>query len=162
MKKLLLALVILTQAQAYNLESYYNARFDFYAKYPSNLFTYQRQSDNGDGITLKNKSKNLEIVFYGNLAVENYNIKDEYRSSIRYIQSDKNKEITYKRVKRNWFVLSGYDYLKRVIFYRKTFFLREEGEYSDERFVTYIIEYPIKDKKRYNNLVKVINNNFQP
>ncbi len=158
MKRLLLLLLLLvasTQIEASQLESYGNPRFGFFANYPVNLFTYQRESDNGDGITLTNKSKGLKVLFYGSFAVINDNIRDEYRSSIEYIQDDREKEITYKVLKRDWYVLSGYDYRKGKIFYQKTFMV------DGDKFITYYIEYPIKDKKRYNKLIKTIDRNFK-
>jgi hypothetical protein len=160
MTKILIFLILSIQIQASSLESYGNGRFNFFAKYPSNLFDDKYQSTNGDGITLKNKSKNIEVLFYGSLAVLNFNIKDEYKSHINYIKEDKNREITYKRIKRNWFILSGYDYSKRVIFYSKTYMINKED--NGDVFITYRIEYPIKDKKKYNYLIKLINSNFRP
>ncbi|SFV51625.1 hypothetical protein MNB_SV-6-1262 [hydrothermal vent metagenome] len=153
---LLLLLIVSTQIQASQLERYSNARFGFSAGYPANLFTNARESDNGDGITLTNDSRGLKVLFYGSLAVVNDNIRDEYRSSIGYIEDDSEKEITYKVLKRNWYLLSGYDYKQRKIFYQKTFLV------DGDKFITYHIEYPIKDKKRYNKLIKTVDRNFRP
>jgi len=157
MKRLLLLLlfIVSTQIQASQLDSYSNARFGFFASYPAHLFTDKRESDNGDGITLTNDAKGLKVLFYGNLAVVNDNIRDEYRSSIGYIKDDREKEITYKVLKRDWYVISGYDYGQDRIFYRKSFMV------DGDKFITYHIEYPIKEKKRYNKLIKIIDRNFK-
>jgi len=160
MKKLLLLLLLtLSSLQATQLSSYINDRFGFSAKYPSNLFSDKWYATNGDGLTLSNKSKGLEVRLYGALAVSNNTIRGEYRSHIGYMLDDENIEITYKIAKRNWFVLSGYDYSKRVIFYQKTYLV--DSSEGDSIFITYRIEYPIKDKKRYNYLVKLINKHFR-
>ena len=155
MKKILFILLfsIYSYMLAAGLNSYTNIRFNFSAKYP-NIFTDKLKSDNGDGITLTNKRKALKVLFYGRFNNANNSIKAEYKNNINNINKNNKKEITYSTQKKNWYILSGYDHTQNKIFYTKTFLV-------NDKFITYYIEYPSKDKQSYDNLITTINRNFK-
>ena len=133
------------------LKQYTNARFGFTLSYPNNLFVLKRFSDNGDGITLYNSDKSLELRAYGSWYGDD--IRQIYRDEQGWAK-DAGQKVTYKVLKKNWFVLSGTDRQKRTIFYLKTYF-------KDGKSVSFRLEYPLIDKAKYNSLVSMINKSFK-
>lgn len=129
---------------------YTNARFGFTLVYPENLFATKILSDNGDGITLYNSDRSLELRAYGSWYGEN--MKQIYHDEQRWAE-ESGKKVTYKVLNKSWFVLSGIDKSKQTIFYLKSYFI--EG-----KSLSFRLEYPIADKEKYDSLVSTINDNF--
>ncbi len=74
-----------------------------------------------------------------------------------YINNKSNVDITYKVVKDNWFVISGYDVFERnTIFYQKTIFNREYGTLID-----FYIRYPKDDKLLFNEITANMSTSFK-
>ena len=135
-----------------NIQSEYtNVRFGFSFVYPDDLFVTKILSDNGDGVTLYNSDKSLELRAYGSWYGDTIN--QVYRDELKWAKESA-KKVSYKVLKKQWFVLSGTDREKQKIFYQKTFF--KEGKSTSFR-----MEYPIKDKAKYNALVSLINKSFR-
>ena len=132
-------------------KQYMNERFGFTLIYPTDIFVTRNLSDNGDGITLYNADKSLELKAYGSWYGDN--IRGIYRDELGWAK-EAGQKVTYKVLKKNWFVLSGIDRKKQTIFYKKTYF--REG-----KSMSFRLEYPIVDKAKYNSLVSMISKNFK-
>ena len=132
------------------LKKYTNARFGFTLSYPAGQFVKKVLSNNGDGITLYNNDKSLELKAYGSWYGDS--IRQIYRDEQGWAK-DAGQKVTYKVLKNRWFVLSGIDRKKRTIFYLKTYFSRGKS-------ASFRLEYPLRDKARYNSLVLTISRNF--
>lgn len=141
-----------SNVNAPNIEliSYHNDRFNFVLMYPASLFNKKVLSDNGDGATLYNQDESLELraygSFYGNTIME------AYRDELQWAK-ESNDRVTYKILKKNWYIISGVNDQKQTIFYQKTYF--KDGKSSSFR-----LTYPISNKKQYDSLVSVISKNF--
>lgn len=129
---------------------YFNERFGFALIYPGDVFGSKIVSDNGDGITLYNHDKTLELRAYGSWYGDN--IREIYRDEMRWA-IESGQRVTYKVLKKNWFVLSGVNGQKQTIFYQKSYF--KNGKSASFRLV-----YPIRDKKKYDTLISTINKSF--
>ena len=139
-----------TQVRSGN-RHYSNGRFGFTLVYPGSIFRQKILSDNGDGIILYNQDKSLELRAYGSWYAES--ISDSYHDELQWAK-ESNKRVTYKVLKKNWYVLSGINDQKQTIFYQKSYF--KEGKSSSFRLV-----YPIRDKKKYDSLISTISKNFK-
>jgi len=143
---------IQADANERDLASYTNSRFGFTLYYPRDIFISKRLSDNGDGITLYGSDRNLELRAYGSSYGDS--IRSIYHDEVKWAR-ESGKNITYKVLKRDWFVISGYENGGKMIFYKKTYFRGEDS-------VSFRLIYPTAKKDRYNNLVSTINRNFNP
>lgn len=132
-------------------KQYMNERFGFSLVYSTDIFVTKILSDNADGITLYNADRSLQLKAYGSWYGDN--IREIYRDELGWAK-EAGQKVTYKVLKKNWFVLSGIDKKKQTIFYKKTYF--RAGKSTSFRF-----EYPVKDKAKYNSLVSIINKNFK-
>lgn len=151
---LLLLVIFVSAGNASPLQTYYNNRFNYSINYPSDIFTIKNHPANGGGIWLSDKTKKLKLTLIGRYMVTSKSIKEAYTQSIAYYKGENGRELTYKRQKDNWFVLSGYTQKKKKIFYEKKFCI-------DDKLVGYIFEYPAKDKKKYEALIKIFNYSFE-
>ncbi len=140
---------------------YKNTRFGFSGKYPKKLFTNESHSDNGDGVRLTNNDGTVGCSFYGSYNVLDSSIGKRYNEELISTKNSNGKEITYKVLRENWFATSGYDYTNRTIFYNKIFHTLDESSGVDI-FTGFSLNYPIKDKQKYNKLVTTISENFEP
>ncbi|MBF0136529.1 MAG: hypothetical protein H7833_01980 [Magnetococcus sp. DMHC-1] len=103
-------------------KKYYNDRFNFEIEYPSNILSQKFESDNNDGVVFSSGDEKILLTASGI-----YNALDKSPSELYndvvgdYI--NKGGEITYKTLKGNWFVVSGF--LNGKIFYRKSIVEKE-------------------------------------
>lgn len=138
-------------------QTYCNERFNFCIDYPSK-FIPQGESYNGDGQSFMSEDNKTAIVAYGNLAVTDVsdNINKVYNTAI----IDDN--ITYKILKRNYFIISGYD-KNGNIFYRKTVSKKINyfGNENTEIFQTLMISYPENQKNVYAEYCQKISKSFK-
>ena len=134
-----------------NLKQYNNKRFGFSLVYPVDLFVTEVLSDNGDGTTLYNDDRSLELRAYGSWYGNS--IRQIYRDEIKWAE-ESGKKVTYKVLKKRWFVLSGIDNESQKIFYQKTF-------YKNGKSTSFRLEYPVRNKEKYNALVSMINKSFR-
>lgn len=130
---------------------YINERFHFMLVYPEEIFVEKLLSDNGDGITLYNQDKTLELKAYGSLYGEN--IKEIYHDTLKW-SAEAKEHVTYKVLRKNWFVFSGMTFENKRIFYQKTFY-KKSGSVSVK------LVYPAKNAKRYDKLLRDIMKNFR-
>ncbi|MDM1551636.1 hypothetical protein [Empedobacter falsenii] len=137
-----------------NLKKYCNQRFNFCTEYPSN-FSGLGESQNGDGQNFISKDKLTKITIFGNLEIEDINdLKSTYKS---YLTS---KNVTYKLIKDNYFVISGFE-SKNKIFYIKVIKKKVDyyGSLTDVLQTVYI-SYPKTQNDIYSAYCKNIAKNF--
>ena len=138
-----------------HLDTYFNNRFGFSVKYPSSLLTKKTYPENGDGVWLSNNEGTVTVIPSASYAIDINTAKQMYKNAISWKKENKAVEITYKRQKNNWYVLSGYDHSNNTIFYEKYYLIN--GISSG-----FSIVFLIKDKKKYNKLVNIIASSFKP
>jgi hypothetical protein len=122
---------------------YVNDRYGFSVDYPGHIFTQKRIPDAGDGIMLLGRN-GLEFRAYGSMYEER--IAEAYRDTNQW-ERESGSRITYKKLSRNWFVVSGILKGGEKLFYQKTFF--KNGVSVTMRFV-----YRVRDKHLYDPLVE--------
>jgi hypothetical protein len=132
-----------------SMGEYQNSKFGFTVRYPGHIFIKKTIPDAGDGVLLQGRD-GLECRFYGSWFSES--IGESYRNVLQWEQ-EAGSRITYKVLKKNWFVVSGLLKDGVQLFYQKTYF--KKGTSVTVRFV-----YRIKDKNRYDNLVSEMLNGF--
>lgn len=98
-------------AQRAVYRTYTNARYNYSISYPSNLLVPQGEADNGDGQAFLSKDGSAEMRVYGS-----QDLGGGLRQS--FLEAQAGKEVSYKTMKGNWFVVSGRSGGK--IFYQKT------------------------------------------
>jgi hypothetical protein len=139
-------------------ETYCNSRFGFCIDYPMGILYPQGESDNRDGQVFKSKdAENILWVyrdFRDNINPETpYTIETAYKEDSWGNNPDEPKRvITYKKLGKNFFVISGYNDGK--IFYQKTIMRNEE-------IITSIIVYKEIDKEIYNKIAERIFKSFK-
>jgi hypothetical protein len=122
-------------------------------EYPAEIFINKSYPDNGDGVWLENKDKTVQLTPSGSLAVLSTDIKEIYRQNLEWKSQEKSIEVTYKKQKNNWFVISGYNHDNATIFYEKRFLY-------DEKVMGYLFSYPTKSNKQYAKYIKLFNKSF--
>ncbi len=123
----------LAHAQRAVYKTYTNARYGYSITYPAHLLTPQGEADNGDGQAFLSKDGSAEMRVYGSHDLGG-GLAESYR------QAQEGREVSYKTMKGNWFVVSGRTGGK--IFYQKT--MHKAGvlktfsiEYDESRKATY-------------------------
>jgi hypothetical protein len=151
---LIFTLVLWTQllfaADVY--DTYHNDRFDYSIDYPKEVLFPQGESDNSDGQKFLSKDANASLIVYGSNNALNQSLEDLYREESRGGTAENpQKVVTYKTLKDNWFVVSGYN--SGRIFYQKTIF-------HDDVLKTFLFEYDESEKARYDPIVKRLATSF--
>jgi hypothetical protein len=121
---------------------YCNSRYNYCLDYPVFLIP-QNESNNGDGRKFISDDLKTEMSIFGS----NYPYSLNSYLSI----SSENKHITYKVVKNNWYVISGYE--NGLIFYQKTVL-------KDGVFKTFHLTYPKSIKKDFDFYLPIIVKSF--
>lgn len=134
---LALSLGLIVHGQTYR--TYSNARFGYSISYPSKLLTPQGESENGDGQIFLGSG--VEMRVFGSNLLLNETLSAEYRAILR----EKGSSVSYRVVKRSFFVVSGKE--NGRIFYQKTI------ETADGAFITFMIEYEESKRKTYDAAV---------
>lgn len=125
-------------------KTYSNARYNYSIAYPANLLTPQGEADNGDGQAFRSSDGAAEMRVYGSQDLGG-------GLSGAYSEAQAGKEVTYKTMKGNWFVVSGRDGGK--IFYQKTLF-------KGGVFKTFLIEYSEAQKSIYDAVTARVARSF--
>ncbi len=90
--------------------TYSNARFSYVISYPAGLLTPQGESDNGDGQKFLSRDGQVEMIVYGSENASEQSLRDLYNSQLRGEGNAQSKrQVTYKVLRGNWFVVSGYE-----------------------------------------------------
>jgi len=127
-------------------KKYCNARFNFCVQYPV-TFGMGPAPYNNDGRDFYDRD-GFFMTASGMYNVLGNSLKEEMRS-----QEEDFDTITYRRIKNNWFVLSGYS--GKNILYLKTYLIR------DTLYHLYI-RYPKSLKREYDSIVSKISKSFRP
>jgi len=133
--------------------NYHNQRFNYSIAYPKDILYPQGESDNGDGQKFLSKDADAILTVYGSNNVLNQTLADLYLEESKGGTYDSPKKVvTYKVLKNNWFVVSGYNSGK--IFYQKTIL-------NKDQFKSFYFEYPASKKKIYDPITKHIASSFK-
>lgn len=132
---------------------YHNSRFAYSIAYPKNTLYPQGESDNGDGQKFLSKDADASLIVYGSNNAFDQSLEDLYLDESRGgLPEDPKKVVTYRVLKNNWFVVSGYNAGK--IFYRKTIL-------NKDQFKSLYFEYPESKKKIYDPVTKQLSSSFK-
>lgn len=131
-------------AQRVVYKTYTNARYSYSISYPSHLLVPQGEADNGDGQAFRSRDGLTELRVYGSQDMGG-GLEQAYR------EAQSGKSISYKTIRRDWFVVSGYHGGK--IFYQKTMF-------RDDVLKTFTIEYDESRKSVYDAVTARIARSF--
>lgn len=127
-------------------KTYHNARYEFSISYPKNVLYPQGEADNGDGQKFLSKGADAHLLVYGSSNALDESLVERFREESRGGLADNPKKVvTYKLLKNNWFIVSGF--ISGRIFYQKTLL-------HQEQFKTFYFEYPENQKARYEPLIK--------
>ena len=129
-------------------KTYANARFKYSISYPADLLIPQGEAENGDGQIFREKSGSVEMRVYGGYNVSNETLRSRYAELIRKW----NNGITYKVIRRDWFVVSGL--VNGKIHYQKTIL-------RGDIFKTFEIEYDAVRGSTYNDVTDRIARSFK-
>jgi hypothetical protein len=128
-----------------NWTSYTNQRFGFEIEYPSNLIP-QGEAQNGDGQAFFSADEKLKLWAWARLALDE-GLADYTRNFFT-----KGEKITYKIVKKDWAVFSGYT-PDNQIFYQKIWL-------KNDVFYTFLWQYPTQLRKKYDPFCQKIADSF--
>jgi hypothetical protein len=134
-------------------KTYHNAKYEYSISYPKNILYPQGEADNGDGQKFLSKDAGAHLLVYGSNNALDESLAERFREESRDGMADNPKKVvTYKRLKNNWFIVSGF--IAGRIFYQKT--LLNQGQ-----FKSFYFEYPENQKARYEPLIKGLVASFQ-
>ncbi len=120
--------------------------------YPENILYPQGEADNGDGQKLLSKNADASLIVYGSNTLDQ-SLEDLYLEESRGgMDNNPKKVVTYRVLKNNWFVISGYNSGK--VFYQKTIL-------NNDQFKTFLFEYDENMKKIYDPIIKHISSSFK-
>jgi hypothetical protein len=130
-------------------KTYTNARFKYSISYPADLLIPQGESENGDGQVFREKSSSsVEMRVYGGYNVSNETLRSRYTELLRKWSNG----ITYKVIRRDWFVVSAM--VSGKIHYQKTIL-------RGDVFKTFEIEYAAVRGSTYNDVTDRIAKSFK-
>lgn len=143
-----LLMVSLCASAEQTYHTYSNSRFEYSISYPKELLFPQGEAENGDGQKFLSKEADASLLVYGSHNINAQTIKERYREESR----GGTKVVSYRVLKDNWFVVSGY--ISGNIFYQKTIL-------NNDQFKTFYFEYPETKKKTYDPVVKRLSSSFK-
>ena len=134
-------------------QTYFNSRFNYSIEYPANLLIPRGEAANGDGQIFASADGQAQMTIYGAHNVFDQTLQELFRNeSQNAVDAKITKQVTYKRMKNNWFVVSGY--IGPKIFYQKTFL-------SNDMLKSFYIEYPMSQRKLFDPLVEQMGRSFK-
>ena len=130
-------------------KTYTNARFKYSISYLADLLIPQGESENGDGQVFKEQGpSSVEMRVYGGYNVSKETLRSRYAELIRKWSSG----ITYKVIRRDWFVVSAM--VSGKIHYQKTIL-------RGDVFKTFEIQYDAVRGSTYNDVTDRIAKSFK-
>ena len=136
-------------AQQYNYKTYTNVRFKYSISYPAELLVPQGEAENGDGqIFNENGRSSVEMRVYGGYNVLHETLRSRYEQLTRKWSNG----VTYKVLRRDWFVVSAL--VNGKIHYQKTIL-------RGDTFKTLEIEYDAVRGSTYNEVTERVANSFR-
>jgi hypothetical protein len=124
--------------------TYSNARYRFSISYPGDLLVPQGESDNGDGQRFTSRDGSASLAAFGSNRLDR-SLQEEFSSA------QENRNVTYKVLKRDMFVVSGTENGK--IFYQKTLL-------RGDVFKTFILEYDERERGVYDAVTTRVARSF--
>jgi hypothetical protein len=131
-------------SQRVTYRTYSNARYGYSIAYPAGILIPQGEADNGDGQKFLSKDGSASMLAFGSNRMER-SLNDEFQAA------QANRNVTYKILKRDMFVVSGTDNGK--IFYQKTLL-------RGDVFKTFIIEYDEGDRATFDTITSRVARSF--
>lgn len=132
-----------------NYKTYANARFRYSISYPADLLVPQGEAENGDGQVFREKSPSgVEMRVYGGYNALNETLRGRYADLVRQWHNG----ITYKVIRRDWFVVSAM--VNGKIHYQKTIL-------RGDVFKTFEIQYDGVRGSTYNEVTDRIARTFK-
>jgi hypothetical protein len=138
-------------------ETYCNKNFAYCIDFPSEILFPQGESDSGDGQWFKSKDGESTLAAYrdlrDNMDIKAFELSKAYQEDSRANDPEKpNRVVTYKKLNKDNYVVSGYDDGK--IFYQKTII-------SDGMLATSILHYREKDSFIFNKISERVFKSFK-
>jgi hypothetical protein len=133
--------------------TYKNSRFGYSLSYPSSVFKPQPPNENGDGQSFLSGDGKSKIAVYGTVNDEHFT-PAQYRETILKEFAGYN-QIDYSPKGKTWFVLSGIR--GDMIYYQKVMF-----SCRDNVINALSVTFPRAEKKFYEGLVEVMEDNVRP
>ncbi|MDQ3816635.1 MAG: hypothetical protein M3362_02955 [Acidobacteriota bacterium] len=132
-------------AQRVTYRTYTNVRFQYSVSYPAGVLIPQGEADNSDGQIFRSRDRRAEMRVFGRYNVQNETLQSAFNAA------QEGKDVTYKVLKRNFYVVSGRQNGK--IFYEKTLL-------KGDTFKTFMIEYDEADSAKYDPMTARIARSF--
>ncbi len=134
-------------------DTYYNHRYDYSIDYPKDVLFPQGESDNGDGQVFLSKNTDARLLVYASYNALEQPLEEIYREQSRGgTPEESQKVVTYRLLKNNWFVVSGYNMGK--VFYQKTIL-------NNNELKTFVFEYNENQKSFYEPIIKRLVKSFK-
>lgn len=127
-------------------KDYYNIRYGFSIKYPSNLIK-GTEPENGDGMTFTDGTGSTKLLVFGSNNVFNATAKSAYNDTLKEIP-----KVSYKKQFGNWYVVSWVEDNKIV--YKKE--VVGKGSIN-----TLIFKYPVSQKELYSGFLQSLKSYFK-
>ena len=132
-------------------KTFVNTHRGYKIDYPETWKPKGEPPANRDGRSFSSNQE-IELIVFSHANINNTTIAEEFEKEI------KNKEhlITYKRVKNNWYVISGFTLKNNKEFYKKVY--RSE-KYDEWR--TMILNYSVKNHDKMQKVIPVLLKTFK-
>jgi hypothetical protein len=132
---------------------YVNRRFTYTISYPYDIFIPQGEAANGDGQIFLSKDRRAVMKVYGSNNSLEQSIDDRFAEEFGdQPEGDSERIITYKVVKKDWYVISGIE--GDSIFYKKIIL-------KGDVFLTFEISYPKSSKHIFDRIIEHIVQSFK-
>jgi hypothetical protein len=126
-------------------DTYHNVNYDYSIEYPKNILTPQEADPDGAGRTFTSKNADASLSLRANAL--NQPFEEIYNEACREeLAQEPTRTITYKVIKPNWFVISGYRE-GGMIYYKKTIL-------NNGMLKTFIFMYQANKKATYDPITK--------
>ena len=101
-------------------DTYHNVNYDYSIEYPKNILTPHEADPDGAERTFVSKNGDARLSLRANANALNHSFEEIYNETCREeLAQEPTRTITYKVMKPNWFVISGYRE-GGMIYYKKT------------------------------------------
>lgn len=142
----------LPTANEIEYQLYTNPRFYYRVKYPANILTPQPPPANGDGREFQSTDGQITMRVYGSHNALSESLNERYQQVLQQDSSASNREVTYRSINDNFFVVSGYR--GNMVFYRKTIF-------DNNMFKTLELSYHRSFQPEFDSVVAEIASSFK-
>ncbi|ADV46171.1 hypothetical protein [Nitratifractor salsuginis] len=134
-------------------EGYDNPVWGIHLRFPAGFFITPPLKTRDYGVVFP--SMDRRSLLYISWAETPASLRQIYRVSLEKMRRNPDLRITYRRIDGHWFVISSINQAKGTISYMK-------GYKKGRRFLLYLLIYPMQQKRRYDELIPVLNRQFGP